>query len=79
MTLVAVYAAVDIIAEVKGICMQLAFEPTDDKGLGLLDSQFHEMANLRRETDTRRVILAQHEKFVSKHSICTTPNILAPK
>ena len=37
-TLVAVYAAVDIIAEVKGTCMQLAFEQTDDTGLGLLDS-----------------------------------------
>ena len=47
-TLVAVYAAVDIIAEVKGTCMQLAFKQTDDTGLGLLDSQFHEMANMRR-------------------------------
>jgi hypothetical protein len=55
-TLVAIYAAVDIIAEVKGTCMQLAFEPTDSQGLGLLDSQFHEMANMRGGSDTRRGI-----------------------
>ncbi len=70
-TIVAVYAAVDIIAEVKGICMRLAFEPTDSQGLGLLNSQFHEMANMRSGSDTRRVILSQQERFVSKHSICT--------
>ncbi len=70
-TLVAIYAGVDIIAEVKGTCMQLAFKPTDSQGLGLLDSQFHEMANMRRETNTRRVILTEQEKYVSKHSICT--------
>ena len=71
MTLVAVYAAVDIIAEVKGICMRLAFKQTDDTGLGLLGSKFHEMVNLRRTIPTRSVILSEHEKFVSKHSICT--------
>ena len=70
-TLVAVYTAVEYIAEVKGICMQLAYGKTEKEGLGLLGSQFHMMDNLRRATNTRSVILSAHEKFVSKNSICT--------
>ena len=70
-TLVAVYAVVDYIAEVKGICMRLAFENTVEAGLGLLGSQFHTMDNLRRTRNTRNVILSTHKSFVAKHSICT--------
>ena len=57
-TLVAVYAAVEYIAEVKGICMQLAYGKTDKEGLGLLGSPFHMTDNLRRATNTRNVILS---------------------
>ena len=70
-TLVAVYAAVEYIAEVKGICMRLAYEKTDKEGVGLLGSQFHTTDNLQRTINTRIVILSTHERFVSKHSICT--------
>ena len=70
-TLVAIYAAVDYIAEVKGICMRLAFGKTDSEGLGLMGSKFQETANLRCTTPTRSMILSEHEKFISKHSICT--------
>ena len=70
LTLLAVYAAVEYIAEGKGICMQLAYGKTDKKGLGLLGSQLHTMDNLRHTTNTRSVILLAHERFVSKHSIC---------
>ena len=45
-TIVAVYAPVAIMAEVKGICNHLAFNKTDKEGLGLSGSQFHTMANL---------------------------------
>ena len=45
-TLVAVYAAVEYIAEVKGICTQLAYGKTDKEGVDLLGSQFHTMDNL---------------------------------
>ena len=45
-TVVAVYAPVNVMAEVKGICTHLAFDKMDKEGLGLLGSQFHTMANL---------------------------------
>ena len=45
-TVVAVYAPVIIMAEVKGICTHLAYDKTDKEGLGLSGSQVHTMINL---------------------------------
>ena len=55
-TVAAVYAPVNVMAEVKGICTHLAFDKTDKEGLGLLGSQFHTMTNLRKVTNTHNII-----------------------
>ena len=69
-TVVAVYAPMNNMAEVKGIHIQLAFDRTDKEGLGLAGSHFYTMANLRKVTRTRKVILSSHTPFISKHSTC---------
>ena len=69
-TVVAVYAPVVSMVEVKGIGNQLAFDKTDKEGLGLSGSHFHTMANLRKVTKTRNVILSSHATFISNYSMC---------
>ena len=67
---VAVYAPVANMAEGKGISNQLTFDKPDKEGLGLSGSHFHTMANLRKVTKTRNVILSSHATFISNYSMC---------
>ena len=61
-TLVAVYAPVAVMFEVRGICSQLAYDTADKAGLGLPNSQFHPMKQIRSKTNTRDYILSCHTK-----------------
>ena len=70
-TLVAVYAPVDVMADVKGICSQLAYDSADKAGLGLANSQFHQMKSFHSRNSTRNVILSRHVKLISNYSTCT--------
>ena len=51
-TVMAVYAPMRNMAEVKRIGIQLAFDKTDRAGLGLTGSHFHTMASLHKATRT---------------------------
>ena len=70
-TVVAVYAPVSIMAEVRGICTHLAYEKMDKEGLGLLGSQFHTMFNLRKVKTHTQCYLSSHATFLSNYSTCT--------
>ena len=59
-TLVAVYAQVDVMFEVRGICSQLAHDTADKAGLGLANSQFHMTKPLHSKTSTCELILQSH-------------------
>ena len=70
-TVVAVYAPVVIMAEVKGICNHLALDKTDKEGFGLSGSQFHTTVNLQKITNSRNIILLSHANFFHNYSACT--------
>ena len=70
-TQVAVYAPRDAMAEVNGICSQIAFDSADKAGLGLAHSQFHQMKSFHSRTSTRDYILERHVKRISNYSTCT--------
>ena len=72
-TLVAVYAPREVMAEVKGICSQLAFDSADKAGaaLGLANSQFYTMKPLHMKAKTRNVILEHHVKSTANFGTCT--------
>ncbi len=72
-TLVAVYAPREVMAEVKGICSQLAFDSADKAGaaLGLANSQWYPMKPLHSKATTRTVILEHHEKSIANFGSCT--------
>ena len=72
-TLVAVYAPREVMAEVKGICSQLAFATADKAGaaLGLANSQWYPMKPLHSKATTRNVILEHHEKSIANFGSCT--------
>ena len=72
-TLVAVYAPREVMAEVRGICSQLAFAAADKAGaaLGLANSQWYPMKPLHSKATTRNVILEHHEKSTANFGSCT--------
>ncbi len=70
-TLVAIFAPVAIMAEVRGICSHLAYDTADKEGLSLASSQFHSMKQLRKKEESHDIILSRHKKFISNYSTCT--------